>query len=141
MDWSDSDLTDTLLGEAQGDSNGGHGDGGMGGMNVSDAHTGGMSSSSLGMNSGAGDGGLGHSGCVDMNMDMSDWLDAIMPSTGLAPLSASVNTDPVLTPKPQDVLDLFNMEEADLYTPTDFSINLDKAIEAAGATSSNMAKF
>lgn len=58
-----------------------------------------------------------------MNLDVSDWLDVIMPSTGLTPLSAnapvSFPSDPILTPKPQDVLDLFNMEESDLYTPTE----------------------
>ena len=58
-----------------------------------------------------------------MNLDVSDWLDVIMPSTGLTPLSAnapvSFPSDPILTPKPQDVLDLFNMDESDLYTPTD----------------------
>jgi hypothetical protein len=66
-----------------------------------------------------------------MNVDVSDWLDVIMPSTGLTPLSSnapvSFTADPILTPKPQDVLDIFNMDETDLYTPTELSgvINFD----------------
>ena len=54
-------------------------------------------------------------------MDVSEWLDVIIPSSGLTPLSANApmafQSDPILTPKTQDVLDLFNIEEADLYTP------------------------
>ena len=69
----------------------------------------------------------------DISMDVSDWLDVIMPSTGLTPLSAPVcfPADPVLTPKPQDVLDLFNMDEDDLYTPTEVTFNFDKVMEVS----------
>ena len=63
---------------------------------------------------------------VNMNMDVSDWLDVMIPSTGLTPLSAnapvSFTADPILTPKPQDVLDLFNMDESDLYPTSDLSL-------------------
>ncbi len=69
---------------------------------------------------------------TSMNMDVSDWLDVMTPSAGLTPLSAnapvSFNTaDPILTPKPQDVLDLFNMDESDLYQASD--LNLDNPFE------------
>ncbi len=75
-----------------------------------------------------------------MNIDVSDWLDVIMPSTGLTPLSAhaptSFSADPILTPKPQDVLDLFNMDESDLYTPTDLNgTSFEKAMETSLSTS------
>ncbi len=71
-----------------------------------------------------------------VNMDVSDWLDVMIPSTGLTPLSAnapvSFSGDPILTPKPQDVLDLFNMEESDLYTPSDLTNNpFEKPMETA----------
>jgi hypothetical protein len=47
-----------------------------------------------------------------MQMDVSDWLNVIMPSTGLTPLSANAPvafpSDPILTPKTQqEVFDLF----------------------------------
>ena len=53
-----------------------------------------------------------------------DWLDVIMPNASLpTPLSSnsavSFSGDPILTPKPQEFLDLFNMEESDLITPTE----------------------
>jgi len=70
-----------------------------------------------------------------MNIDVSDWLDVIMPSTGLTPLSANAPvhfpSDPLLTPKPQDVLELFNMDETDLHTPTDMGAGMtfEKAME------------
>ena len=64
---------------------------------------------------------------VNMNMDVSDWLDVMIPSTGLTPLSAnapvSFTADPILTPKPQDVLDLFNMDESDLYPTPDLTLD------------------
>ena len=70
-----------------------------------------------------------------MSMDVSDWLDLIMPSTGLTPLSANAPvcfpSDSVFTPKPQDVLDLFNMDETDLYTPTDMGLGFDKVMEVS----------
>ena len=70
-----------------------------------------------------------------MSMDVSDWLDLIMPSTGLTPLSANAPvcfpSDNVLTPRPQDVLDLFNMDETDLYTPTDMGLGFDKVMEVS----------
>jgi len=72
-----------------------------------------------------------------MSMDVSDWLDVIMPSTGLTPLSANAPvcfpSDNVLTPKPQDVLDLFNMDETDLYTPTDIGLGFDKVMEVSSS--------
>ena len=79
-----------------------------------------------------------------MNIDVSDWLDVIMPSTGLTPLSSnapvSFSSDPILTPKPQEFLDLFNMEESDLYTPSDLggTSTFDKALEAATSKSWSM---
>ncbi len=66
------------------------------------------------------------SDAANMNMDVSDWLDVMIPSTGLTPLSTnapvSFTADPILTPKPQDVLDLFNMDESDLYPSSDLSL-------------------
>ena len=63
-------------------------------------------------------GALQNSNTGAVSEDVSDWLDALMPSSGLTPLTenapASVSGDPVLTPKPQDVLDLFNMDETDI---------------------------
>ena len=75
-----------------------------------------------------------------MNLDVSDWLDVIMPSSGLTPLSAtapmSFPSDPILTPKPQDVLELFNIEESDLYTPADLGAStFDKVMETATSKS------
>ena len=74
---------------------------------------------------GLGDNDLGDT--VNMNMDVSDWLDVMIPSTGLTPLSAnapvSFTADPMLTPKPQDVLDLFNMDESDLYPSSDLALD------------------
>lgn len=69
-------------------------------------------------------------------MDVSDWLDVIMPSTGLTPLSAnapvSFPSDPILTPKTQqEVLELFNFEEGDFAAPTEFQggLNWEKLTE------------
>ncbi|XP_041362643.1 myocardin-related transcription factor B-like isoform X2 [Gigantopelta aegis] len=70
---------------------------------------------------------LGLSECdtnSSMQIDVSDWLDVIMPSTGLTPLSTnapvSFSSDPILTPKTQqEVLDLFNFDESEFNTPTD----------------------
>ncbi|KAK3091645.1 hypothetical protein FSP39_021527 [Pinctada imbricata] len=69
-------------------------------------------------------------------MDVSDWLDVIMPSTGLTPLSAnapvSFPSDPILTPKTQqEVLELFNFEDGDFGTPTEFQggLNWEKLTE------------
>ena len=61
---------------------------------------------------------------ANMQIDVSDWLDVIMPSTGLTPLSSnapvSFSSDPILTPKTQqEVLDLFNFDESEFNTPTD----------------------
>lgn len=75
-----------------------------------------------------------------MNLDVSDWLDVIMPSSGLTPLSTnapmSFPSDPILTPKPQDVLELFNIEESDLYTPADLgATTFDKVMETATSKS------
>lgn len=77
----------------------------------------------------------------NMQMDVSDWLDVIMPSTGLTPLSAtapvSFPSDPILTPKTQqEVLDLFNFEDPDFNTPTDLQvgINWDKLTETTSST-------
>lgn len=58
-----------------------------------------------------------------MQIDVSDWLDVIMPSTGLTPLSTnapvSFSSDPILTPRTQqEVLDLFNFDETDFTTPS-----------------------
>lgn len=72
-----------------------------------------------------------------MNVDVSDWLEVIMPSTGLTPLSSnapvSFTADPILTPKPQDVLDIFNMDETDLYTPTELAgvMNFDPTLDSS----------
>ena len=70
---------------------------------------------SLGLQDGDGDTDMTGMG---MQMDVSDWLDVIMPNTGLTPLSTnapvSFSADPVLTPKTQqEVLDLFNFDDGD----------------------------
>ncbi|XP_063445043.1 myocardin-related transcription factor A-like isoform X4 [Mytilus trossulus] len=72
---------------------------------------------------------------INMQMDVSDWLDVIMPSTGLTPLSANAPvafpSDPILTPKTQqEVLDLFNFEDTD-FSQTDMQsgINWEKLTE------------
>jgi hypothetical protein len=62
----------------------------------------------------------------NMQIDVPDWLDVIMPNTGLTPLSAnapvSFPADPILTPQTQkEVLDLFNFDESDLNTPSDLN--------------------
>lgn len=62
----------------------------------------------------------------NMQIDVPDWLDVIMPNTGLTPLSAnapvSFPADPILTPQTQkEVLDLFNFDESDLNTPSEFN--------------------
>ncbi|XP_053387965.1 myocardin-related transcription factor B-like isoform X2 [Mercenaria mercenaria] len=63
---------------------------------------------------------------TNMQIDVPDWLDVIMPNTGLTPLSAnapvSFPADPILTPQTQkEVLDLFNFDESDLNTPSDLN--------------------
>ena len=75
---------------------------------------------------------------TNMQMDVSDWLDVIMPSTGLTPLSAnapvSFPSDPILTPKTQqEVLDLFSFEDGDFGTPTDLQggLNWEKLTESS----------
>lgn len=62
----------------------------------------------------------------NMQIDVPDWLDVIMPSTGFTPVSAnapvSFPADPILTPQTQkEVLDLFNFDESDLNTPSDMT--------------------
>lgn len=62
----------------------------------------------------------------NMQIDVPDWLDVIMPSTGFTPVSAnapvSFPADPILTPQTQkEVLDLFNFDESDLNTPSDLT--------------------
>lgn len=76
---------------------------------------------------------LGINDTENVNMDVSDWLDVIMPSTGLTPLSANAPvqfpSDPILTPKTQqEVLDLFSFEDGEFGTPTDIhtGINWEK---------------
>ncbi|XP_052263411.1 nuclear factor of activated T-cells 5-like isoform X1 [Dreissena polymorpha] len=63
---------------------------------------------------------------TSMQIDVPDWLDVIMPSTGFTPISAfapmSFPADPILTPQTQkEVLDLFNFDESDLNTPSDLN--------------------
>jgi len=63
---------------------------------------------------------------TNMQIDVPDWLDVIMPATGFTPVSAnapvSFPADPILTPQTQkEVLDLFNFDESDLNTPSDFN--------------------
>lgn len=79
--------------------------------------------------------------CANNQMDVSDWLDVIMPSTGLTPLSAnppaSFPSDPILTPKTQqEVLELFNFDDTDFGTPTDLhsGINWEKLTETTGSS-------
>lgn len=62
----------------------------------------------------------------NMQIDVPDWLDVIMPSTGLTPLSANAPVafpaDPILTPRTQqEVLDLFNFDESELNTPSNLN--------------------
>ena len=62
----------------------------------------------------------------NMQIDVPDWLDVIMPSTGLTPLSAnapvSFPADPILTPRTQqEVFDLFNFDESELQTPSNLN--------------------
>ena len=94
---------------------------------------------SLGLHDGDGDVDMAGMG---MQIDVSDWLDVIMPSTGLTPLSSnapvSFSTDPVLTPKTQqEVLDLFNFEDGDFPTPSDPNQGLswDKVAEPGTSSS------
>ena len=144
MDWSDSDLPDNLLDTPNHDSHtsvcngldadsllhisGHHSGAPTNGENIQNSHTE-PNLAALGLND------VEFTDATNMNIDVSDWLDVIMPSTGLTPMSstapASFPSDPILTPKPQDVLDLFNMEESDLYTPTDLGMNFDQVIEAS----------
>lgn len=71
---------------------------------------------------------------VTMSIDISDWLDVIMPNSGntLTPISANFPSDPIMTPKPEDVLEMFNMKESDFNTPTDLTsgMNWEKIIES-----------
>lgn len=72
---------------------------------------------------------LGINDTESVNMDVSDWLDVIMPSTGLTPLSANAPvqfpSDPILTPKTQqEVLDLFSFEDGEFGTPTDLQTGI-----------------
>ncbi|XP_050391898.1 myocardin-related transcription factor B isoform X1 [Patella vulgata] len=65
----------------------------------------------------------------NMQIDVSEWLDVIMPSTGLTPLTTnapvSFSSDPILTPKTQqEVLELFNFDESDFNTSIDPSCGL-----------------
>ncbi|KAI8797591.1 MKL/myocardin protein 2 [Biomphalaria glabrata] len=63
-------------------------------------------------------------------MDMSDWLDVIMPNAGLpvnhimpAVSNVSFTADPILTPRSQqDVFDIFNFDDSD-FTPSMIGIN------------------
>lgn len=76
----------------------------------------------------------------NMQIDVPDWLDVIMPNTGLTPLSAnapvSFPADPILTPQTQkEVLDLFNFDESDLNTPSD--LNCTSAWEKLTETTTN----
>lgn len=62
----------------------------------------------------------------NMQVDVPDWLDVILPSTGFTPVSAnapvSFPADPILTPQThREVLDLFNFDESDLNTPSDLT--------------------
>lgn len=78
-----------------------------------------------------------------MSEDVTAWLDAIMPSSGLTPLSsttpASCSGDSVLTPKPQDILDLFSMDETDLCSASpELSLSasgLDKVLDSTSTHS------
>lgn len=79
---------------------------------------------------------------IGMQIDVSDWLDVIMPSTGLTPLSTnapvSFSADPVLTPKTQqEVLDLFTFEDSDFPTPSypSASLSWDKLTEHGTSSS------
>lgn len=93
----------------------------------------------LGLNDGDGDTDMAGMG---MQIDVSDWLDVIMPSTGLTPLSTnapvSFSADPVLTPKTQqEVLDMFNFEDSDFPTPSDAggTLSWDKLTEPGTSSS------
>lgn len=67
----------------------------------------------------------------NMQIDVSDWLDVVIPSTGFAP--ASLNTpisftssDPILTPKTQqDVLDMFSFDDTDFTASSDSQCGMD----------------
>ena len=152
MDWNDSDimdLPDALVGSPQMDLSGGHvpsssiGGGVEGLLNVPSSTTASHSSSIHGSEPnltglGLSDTDIAHMDNSSMNLDVLDWLDVIIPnSTGMTPLSAtapmSFPSDPILTPKPQDVLDIFNMEESDFQTPTDLQsgMNWDKVAETS----------
>ncbi|KAL8576717.1 hypothetical protein ACOMHN_025190 [Nucella lapillus] len=95
---------------------------------------------SLGLNEGGGGGGGGGggegdvSGGIGMQTDVSEWLDVIMPRSGLTPLSTnapvSFSADPVLTPKSQqEVLELFNFEDGDFLAPSDAGAGLSWVME------------
>ena len=76
-------------------------------------------------------------------MDVSDWLDVIMPNStsGLTPLSSnapvSFPSDPILTPKTQqEVLDLFSFEDNEFSNASELNcgLNWDKLTETTGST-------
>lgn len=78
--------------------------------------------------------------CANVQMDVSDWLDVIMPSTGLTPLSSnppvSFPSDPILTPKTQqEVLELFNFDDTDFSAHADLQSGVwDKLTESTGSS-------
>ena len=84
--------------------------------------------------SGDGSGIVGSSTLSDntISMEVSDWLETLMPgSCGGPSTPSSSGADPIMTPKAQDVLDLFDMTD-DLYSNSDGIMgNFDKALEAA----------
>ncbi|KAK2156773.1 hypothetical protein LSH36_205g02022 [Paralvinella palmiformis] len=73
------------------------------------------------------------------NLNGFDWLDVNMQPSGLTPTTigapgSSFSADPILTPKAQELLDLFNWEY-DLYTPTDMGMPFEKAMEVTTSKS------
>lgn len=79
---------------------------------------------------------------MNMQVDISDWLDVHLPPTGLTPLSAnapvSFPSDPILTPKTQqEVLDLFNFDDVEFNPSADLQsgINWDRFTETAKSSS------
>ena len=83
--------------------------------------------------------GLGGDSTVSVDpaneMDMSDWLDVIMPSTSQTWVSGPVTSttthmqtsDPILTPRTQDVFDIFNFDDQDFGS---VSMSWDKVVES-----------
>ncbi|KAL3876576.1 hypothetical protein ACJMK2_034410 [Sinanodonta woodiana] len=79
----------------------------------------------------------------NMQIDVPDWFDVIMPSTGMTPLTGnapvSFPSDPILTPRThQEVLDLFSFDDTDLSTPSELSYgtNWDKITEGTASSTS-----